>query len=128
MNSSPSPRNFFSWFDPRHHGLGKLGFILNRITALGLVLYLFMHLVVLGKLAQGPQAYDQFVALAKTPLVKIGELLVIAGGVIHGLNGIRVGMTGMGVGVRAQKPLFITLMLAAGLGIAYFAYRMFIME
>src|SRR5512133_477174 len=103
MSNKPAPLNLFRWFDPRWRSVGTWGFILNRVTALGLTLYLFLHLIMLGKLAQGPQAYDEFVALAHTPVVKVGEMLVIAGGLIHGLNGIRVGMTSFGVGVRQQR-------------------------
>jgi len=83
-----------------------------------------MHLVVLGKLAQGAAAYDGFLVLAKTPLIKIGEMLVIAAGLIHGLNGIRIALTSLGVGVRRQKAMFVFLMIFALAGTLYFAYHM----
>ncbi len=128
MRNNPSPFNFPRWFDPRRRMPGSWAFILNRITALGLSLYLFMHLIVLGKLAQGPAAYDSFLTLAKTPLIKFGELLVIAAGFIHGLNGVRVALTSFGVGVRRQKLLFASLMTLALAGTLFFAYRMFLTE
>ncbi len=128
MRNEPAPQNFPRWFDPRRRQIGTFAFILNRITALGLTLYLFMHLIVLGKLAQGPEAYDSFLLLAKTPLIKFGELLVIAAGFIHGLNGIRVALTSFGVGVRRQKLLFASLMTVAMVGTLFFAYRMFLAE
>jgi succinate dehydrogenase / fumarate reductase, cytochrome b subunit len=126
MQNASSPSRFLRWFDPRHHQPGTWAFILNRITALGLTLYLFMHLMVLSKLAQGPEAYDSFIALAKTPVVKGGEMLVIAAGLIHGLNGIRVGLTSFGIGVNHQKAIFWGLMALAGAGILFFAYKMFL--
>jgi succinate dehydrogenase / fumarate reductase, cytochrome b subunit len=86
------PPTFWRWFDPRYRSISTWAFILNRITALGLTLYLFMHLIVLGKLAQGPEAYDAFIELAHTPVIKVGEMLVIAAGLIHGLNGIRIAL------------------------------------
>lgn len=128
MINSPEPRNFWRWFDPRGRQVGTWAFILNRITALGLSLYLVLHLFMLGKLAQGPDAYDSFVALAKTPLVKFGELLVIAAGLIHGLNGIRIALNSFGVGVRKQRMLFLVFFAFALLGSAYFGWRMFFGE
>ncbi len=125
MSNQASPSKFMNWFDPRHRQPGSWAFILNRITALGLTLYLTMHLIVLGKLAQGPQAYDSFLVLAKTPLVKAGELLVIAAGLIHGLNGIRIALTSFGIGVNIQRQLFWTFLAIALIGTAYFAYVMF---
>jgi succinate dehydrogenase / fumarate reductase cytochrome b subunit len=128
MRNDPAPSNFPRWFDPRRRQIGSFAFILNRITALGLSLYLCLHLIMLGKLAQGPAAYDSFIALAKTPVVKFGELLVIAAGFIHGLNGIRIALTSFGVGVRSQKQLFVSLMTLALAGTLIFAYRMFLVE
>ncbi len=126
MSNQPKPGNFPRWFDPRNRSLGTLGFILNRVTALGLTLYLFLHLWMLGKLAQGPEAYDSFIELAHTPLIKFGELLVIAGGLIHGLNGIRIALTSFGIGVTRQRVLFVGLMALALIGTAIFAAKMFL--
>jgi len=126
MRNDPSSMNWPRWFDPRRRKVGSFAFILNRVTALGLSLYLCMHLTVLGKLAQGPESYDSFLVLARTPLVKIGETLVIAAGFIHGLNGIRIALTSIGIGVRRQKLMFLAFMIAAAAGILYFAYHMFL--
>jgi len=128
MINQPSPKNILRWFNPVGRQPGTWAFILNRITALGLTLYLALHLFMLGKLAQGPEAYDAFIELAKTPLILFGEVLVIAGGIIHGLNGIRIAMTSFGLGVRQQKFLFFVTMAIAIPGIMYFAWRMFFGE
>ena len=119
------PTNIIKWFDPRNKSLGSWAFILNRITGLGLTLYLFLHLIMLGQLAKGPEAYDGFIALVRNPIFLAGELLVIAAALIHGLNGIRIGLTSFGVAGSKQKQLFIGLMTVAGIAIIYFAFRMF---
>ena len=128
MHNNPSPSRFPMWFDPRKRHPGLWAFILNRITALGLSLYLVLHLVMLGKLAQGPETYDTFISLVNSPVFKLGELLVIAAGLIHGLNGIRVAATSIGLGVTRQRQIFWTLMLFAALGTAYFAWVMFLRD
>ncbi len=124
MKNESNPSNFMRWFDPRGRKVGTWAFILNRITALGLTLYLFMHLIVLGNLARGPEAYDSFIAFAKNPVFIFGEMLVIAAGLIHGLNGIRIALNSFGIGVRYQRQIFLGLMLVAIAGIALFAKSM----
>ena len=116
---------FLNWFDPRNRQPGTWAFILNRITGLGLTLYLFLHLMILGLLAQGPDAFDAFIKLASTPIILIGELLVVAAGIIHGFNGIRIGLTTFGVGVTKQKQMFFVFFAISIVLSLYFAIVMF---
>ncbi len=102
---------FLRWFDFRSWRLGMLAYILNRVTAIGLVVYLYLHLFVLSKLIGGAAQWDSFIALARSPLFLALDVILLAGILIHGLNGLRVALTGFGFGVRAQKPLFVALML-----------------
>ena len=95
------------WFDPRGRDAGSWAFILNRLTGLGLTFYLGLHLVVLNKLAQGPQAYDEFIAFSQSLLIKIGEVILIAAVLFHGLNGLRLTLHAFGIGIRRQKQLFL---------------------
>src|SRR5512133_1047569 len=125
MKSASSPANAWRWFDPRYRSISDWGFILNRITALGLTLYLFLHLIMLSTLLQGQAAYDAFIQFAHAPVIKIGEMLVIAAGLIHGLNGIRIGLTSFGIGTTRQKQIFVGLMLVAILGTIFFGVKMF---
>ena len=128
MRNEASSRNWPRWFEPRNRQVGTWAFILNRVTAIGLTIYLVVHLIVLSKLTQGEAGYQSFLLLAKTPLIKFGELLVIAAGLIHGLNGVRISLTSIGVGVQKQKLIFAVIMLLAVCGSAYFGYRMFFTE
>jgi succinate dehydrogenase / fumarate reductase cytochrome b subunit len=121
---SQKPGHLVQWFDPRGRQLGYLAFILNRITGLGLALYLVLHLIMLGKLAQGPEAYDGFIEFVHNPLFVFGELLVIFAGLIHGLNGLRIILNSFGIGVKRHKSIFIALMLVALTGGLFFAIRM----
>jgi succinate dehydrogenase / fumarate reductase, cytochrome b subunit len=106
-----------AWFDVRRDRLGSWAFALNRLTGLGLVLYLFLHLGILSLLARGPDAWDSFVRLAKNPLVLLLDVVLIFGILFHGLNGIRVGLVGMGIAVRSHRTLFWVLI---GIGAVLF--------
>jgi succinate dehydrogenase / fumarate reductase cytochrome b subunit len=126
MMNKPAPANLLRWFDPRHRSPGTWGYILNRITALGLTLYLFLHLIMLNKLTQGQQAYDDFVKLAHNPIIAVGELLVIAAGFIHGLNGIRIALNSFGIGVTRQREILYVLMAISVVGTVVFGAKMFL--
>lgn len=125
MSNQSSSINLLSWFDPRNRTVSTFGFILNRVTALGLTLYLFIHLIALSNLARGETAYDSFLEFAHQPVVKIGELLVVAAVLIHGMNGIRIALNSLGLGTRIQRPLLIGILVISTAITAYFAIRMF---
>jgi succinate dehydrogenase / fumarate reductase cytochrome b subunit len=123
--NKPATSNWWKWFDPRNRDLGTWAFILNRITAIGLTVYLFLHLAVLFLLSQGPDAYDSFLELAKNPVIIFGELLVIIAGIYHGLNGVRIGLTTFADTSPYQKVIFYIFFVITVVGSMIFAVRMF---
>lgn len=128
MNKSanePSAKRFWNWFNLEGREITGWGFSLNRITALGLTFYLYLHLIILSSLARGPEAYESFLKLIHSPTFIFGEFLVVAAGIIHGLNGIRIALTSFGIAVPQHRSLFIILMILAGLASLFFAIRMF---
>lgn len=124
-HNRPAPGRFWSWFFPVGRQTGGWAYALNRITALGLTFYLFLHLSVLSLLARGPEAYDRFIALVSNPIWIFGELLVVAAAILHGFNGIRIVLTTFGVSVTRQKQLFYALMVIAVIAILIFGIHMF---
>lgn len=112
-SSLPVHRRTLAWFDPRNRRLGMLAFTLNRLTAIGLVLYLAIHLLVLSLLAVGESAWDSFIAIARSPVLLILDIVLIAAVLIHGLNGIRLSLVGLGIAGDQQKSIFVLLMFIA---------------
>ncbi len=64
--------------------------------------------------------------LAETPLIKIGELLVVAAAILHGLNGIRIILTTFGIGVTRQVQLFYVFTAIGLFTLLFFIARMFL--
>ena len=122
--NTPSLWQAARWFDPRRKDAGSWAFLLNRLTGLGLTFYLGLHLIVLNKLAQGPEAYDDFVAFSGSPIIKTGEVMLIAAVVYHGLNGLRLTLHAFGVGIRAQKTFFAIAVLGTVVVSVLFAFRL----
>jgi succinate dehydrogenase / fumarate reductase cytochrome b subunit len=125
MSNIPSPVHAPRWFDPRTRQVGSWAFILNRLSALGLTFYLGLHLAMLNKLTQGTQAYNDFVTSAQSPLIKVGEVILIAAVAFHGLNGLRLILHAFSIGVRHQKQLFILVSVIAVLITLLFVIRLF---
>lgn len=122
---APRRRGVLGWFDPRHRRLGGWAFALNRLSGLGILVYLYLHLVILSQLARGPEAWDAFVALATSPVILAFDVVLLAGLLLHGLNGIRVTLVGFGLVVDRQRALWIALMVMAGIVAITGAVRIF---
>ncbi len=116
LRKAPGPT---AWFDVRRGRTGHWAFSLNRITGIGLVFYLYLHLAVLSLLLAGPASWDGFLHLATTPIFLGLDVLLIAGIVIHGLNGLRVALIGTGLVPDRQKALFYTLMTLGAIVVIY---------
>ncbi len=118
-------RGWWGWFDPRGRRLGGWAFAINRLTGLGLVAYLYLHLGVLALLTRGPEAWDTFVDFALNPFVLVMDVLLIFGMLFHGLNGLRLGLVGYGVVASRQAALFVGLMIIGAIVLVVAALRIF---
>lgn len=78
------------WAFRRPMNLEKLALAVQRISGVGLLVYLFFHIFVTGTITSGKDAWEGLMAMLLNPLAHIGELLVVVGAVFHGINGIRV--------------------------------------
>jgi len=76
-------------------------------------------------LTGGPAAWDPFIKVVRSPLFLGLDVVLISGWLIHGLNGLRVTLTGVGLGVRAQKAMFVGFMALAAIGIVAMALLVF---
>jgi succinate dehydrogenase / fumarate reductase cytochrome b subunit len=116
----PSPSG---WLDPRGRTLGSWAFAVNRVTGLGLVFYLYLHLGVLSLLLAGESAWNDFLEVATTTSFLLLDVLLLFGLLFHGLNGVRVGLVGSGVVPNRQKALFVAGTVIGTLVLAYGAFH-----
>jgi succinate dehydrogenase / fumarate reductase cytochrome b subunit len=128
LNEVRPKRPLAAWFDVRGHRTGSWAFALNRLTGLGLTLYLFIHLAVLTTLLQGEAAWDDFISLAKSPFFLLLDVVLIVGLMFHGLNGLRLALVGTGIAAGKQRGLFWTLMAIGALVTIAAAVMVFVAE
>jgi succinate dehydrogenase / fumarate reductase cytochrome b subunit len=105
VQPKPVKRKPLEWFNLKGKRVGFWAYVVMRLSAVGLVLYLFLHLVILSQLAMGPVQWDSFVALVKSPAFLLLDVILIVGILAHGLNGIRLSLIGFGIGVPSHKLL-----------------------
>lgn len=114
QRKAPGPT---AWFDVRRRGSGHFAFSLNRLTGLGLLFYLYLHLAVLSTLLRGEDAWSSFLRLATTPAFLGLDVLLLFGLLAHGLNGLRVALIGSGVASDRQKALLWAVVIVGAIAL-----------
>lgn len=64
--------------------------ILHRVTGLGVLLFLAVHIVETFLLALGPEVYNEAIATYKTPFFRVAEIGLLFAVLYHAINGIRI--------------------------------------
>jgi len=69
---------------------GFISFVFRRVSGVALVLYLFMHILVIGAVNQGAAAFDARMTTMQAPLFRLFEVALLVAVVYHGFDGIRL--------------------------------------
>lgn len=69
---------------------GMLSWILHKVTGLSIVAFLIFHIWGMSQMSKGPDAFNAVVEAYKTPLFRVGEVLLLGAILFHGFNGIRL--------------------------------------
>ena len=104
----------------RIYSVHNILFILHRLTGLGLLAYLFAHIVALSSaLVSGPAAFDSLMKTFNTRGFIGLELLLVACLVFHATNGLRVILMERGLASARTEPLIrVGAMVALVIGLA----------
>jgi len=75
----------------RYRGaIGQWSWVLHRLSGLGVVLFLVLHVIDTSWAVFYPELYVEAIAIYQTPLFTIGEFALVALVVYHALNGLRI--------------------------------------
>jgi succinate dehydrogenase cytochrome b556 subunit len=69
---------------------GQWSWIAHRVTGVGILAFLFVHVVDTALVASGPEAYNRVVSVYHHPIVQVMELGLVGAVLFHALNGIRI--------------------------------------
>jgi len=71
-------------------GIGQWSWILHRVSGLGVVLFLTLHVIDTSWAVFYPGLYEEAIAAYQSPLFTLGEFALVACVVYHAYNGIRI--------------------------------------
>ncbi|MFQ5907889.1 MAG: succinate dehydrogenase, cytochrome b556 subunit [Thermoplasmata archaeon] len=93
---------------------GTLAFVLHRVTGLLLTVYLFLHIGAMSLARLQGQGFEELMATFRQPAFLIIDWFIVVGVLIHALNGVRLVLFDLGIGLRHQRALFWGLMAVSG--------------
>ena len=101
-------RGIVRWLFQGRYNVEAYLFVLHRITGIGLAIYLPMHIIVTSTRAFGPEAWKATMSkVAEGPIIHFLEWVLIMGIAIHGLNGLRLILTELGLLLgKPSKPVY----------------------
>lgn len=92
------------WVWAGNYKLERYLYILHRVTGLGILLFLLVHLIVTTFFRiQGQEVWEKAMTVLNNPLFKTGEYLVVVAFVYHALNGLRLLLQELGL--LMAKPI-----------------------
>ena len=100
--------------------MGQWAWIFHRISGLGVLLFLTIHIADTSMVYFYPPLYEEALKLYKSVPFGVGELLLAAALIYHGLNGIRVALVDFEPNLtRYQRQMWIAVwaLFAIGYGI-----------
>jgi succinate dehydrogenase / fumarate reductase cytochrome b subunit len=87
---------------------GMFAWMMHRLTGVGLVVYLVIHIWGLTALTD-PETFNTLIAKYHSPLFKVGEFALLVAVAYHAMNGLRIVLIDLLGWSPKQKKLFWTL-------------------
>ena len=105
-------------------GTGMWAWILFRISGLVLVFYLFVHVWVISQgRVGGAASLNNLFKFFDRPLLVFLDLMLVSAVLYHALNGVRIVLMDLGIGIRQHKAIFWVCMLVAALTLCAFSIK-----
>jgi succinate dehydrogenase / fumarate reductase cytochrome b subunit len=102
---------------------GMWSWLLHRVTGLGILLFLLVHIVDVSLLGFGPAVYNEGILLFDSIIVRLLSLALIGAVLLHGFNGVRIMVIDFwSRGVRYQFLMFVIVMVLTVVGFIPIAY------
>lgn len=125
----PNRLGMRGWLFGGRWGPDRYLYSLHRLTGLGLVLYFVLHIVLTSSRALGQDAWEASMGRVSGPVFLFGEYLVFVAFAFHAINGVRLVLAEIGIGVGKpiepiypyrttldeQRPIVVLTMILAAL-------------
>ncbi len=111
-----------------YRSTGFISFLLRRVTGVALVIYLLLHMWVIGGINSGAETFNDRMDFLGQPVFRLLEIGLLAAVVYHGVDGIRLLIVHYLDVTEYRKSLFyaalvvsVIVTIAGGLPILLFA-------
>ena len=104
-----------SEFWPTNMKTGMWAWVGHRLTGIALVVYVFLHLsfISTASLGDGEASFNALMATTSQPLFVLMDFVLVIVVIYHAVNGLRVVLFDMGIGIKRQKLVFLIAMVIA---------------
>ena len=103
---------------------GMWSWLFHRVTGLGVLLFLLVHIVDITLIGFGPTVYNEGIAIFSLPAVRLVSLALIASVLYHSFNGLRIIVVDFWPGGhKYQRQMYygvLALSIAGFIPMAYF--------
>jgi len=100
----PNRLGIKGWIWGGNYTLERYLYTLHRVTGLGLLLYITLHLAMNGFRLGGVESWEDLMSIFGTSGFKVGEYLVAVAFIFHALNGGRLMLQHLGYTLGKPKP------------------------
>jgi succinate dehydrogenase / fumarate reductase, cytochrome b subunit len=106
-------------------GIGMWAWVLFRISGLVLVAYLFVHIWVIsqGRVGDDGEALNKLFQTFDKPFLVFLDFMLVSAVLYHALNGVRIVLMDLGVGITRHKAVFWVCMVVAAAILSLFAWK-----
>lgn len=85
-----SVRTTISGFLGYRYRTGQLSFVMHRLTGLGTLLFLSIHILDTATVYFFPGLYSHAIDIYRSTPMMIGEIILVFSVIYHGVNGVRI--------------------------------------
>ena len=69
---------------------GQWMWIVHRITGIGVLLFLMIHILDTSLILAGPEAYNHALSIYRNPVFRLSEVALFGAVLFHAINGVRI--------------------------------------
>lgn len=103
---------------------GMWSWVLHRITGVAIFFFLLVHVLDTALVRVSPEAYNAVMSTYKTPLMGLGEAVLVAAIVFHAYNGLRIILVDYwSKGTKYHKVMFYVVLALWAVTMAGFLPR-----
>jgi succinate dehydrogenase / fumarate reductase cytochrome b subunit len=103
-------------FQARAMRTGTAAWLLQRLSGIFLTIYLITHIIVIGSSVRGEDSFDDLLSTFDKPLFLVLDAGLLGIVAFHAMNGLRLILFDLAIGLRYQKVLFwVAFVVAVGM-------------